>query len=1268
MKKQEAVNTFSEGLTSDLNPLSMPNNVLSNCLNGTLLTYNGNEYMLQNDMGNCRVETAMLPTGYIPLGSTSFGGIIYIVSYNPIEKKYQIGSFPSPERNLSKDELGDTSNVNIDLNKFCENNWEYEYLKDSEGNIIKDTEGNSTVVGFGDISKNIITNYYQKIQLLDFPLYPGDKYKISSPSLKDICQYLSAYDKSNNKLEVNKYPKYLKLDIIATLDDGKTIILTDDSVWTKELEDKAYYYIDFNGVKDIGKNTLAEYRGIVGSNYDTYVSKLSGKLGIAARLEVPTSFSVGYEIISKQEVETNVPVEIYNLYFYFNWTNENNGEDKNRVNPYSIKCSVNNYTDFPDIKIKLASTDQENNPDQSDATENKDYLTIIPPNNYYKSQKDLIDYLQNGKNQFDTKKYRQNDGTDFQYLAVGPVIKKSSDDFHIKTFDQEDKVKWVQLQPQSQEGLLRFTLTPCMKFGQLKFLEKTLNVDLSVERGNLKLRNYQYYIDDNSINIDFTLEGLLNLGEIISRAKLYLYPLQNHIADISGVIPQYLDQNTYSDEDNNIDRNILNLPKYLDIETPSIAESEGIVVCNIPNPLNGANRISYKKSELKALQKDTIYFAEFRVFIKPINSSERELHFYRLFFNSTIFNNAYNTVEDFKELYLYEPNKDYGITPTFKFNNGISSNIDYSQITNFEEYRTQKDTEVYNKQYNITHDINSSFSIQTGLNELSISVNNNEDTQSKKVEYSVQADYKEGLKVRDYAEINNGPYVTSDNIFQMTNNFNITIPYTVEYSNMQQLDEYVLENLVDGARTHRVMLQHASVNEKYGTFNFYVNQSDNRNTEANIVDSFYIPDESKSLSHNLDSITLYLQNIMNTYKYDYMTILFGIPQMEDKDRAYGISELNSGSSRFYKLRSDQWDFFIDMTCIRNEDSVIIVHKRNIYLLNDTIKTGDENYPFYRKFDDIIKAGHTTRGSIIETDFKGNAVSPKEYKKYKNIKNTKPLYFINGNNLIYEENPTIDIQYNFTINPKSFILVLGNQSLSFDDITNPVHNLSIKDLNKLDVQITAPVHINNQDYVQNQLSITSMSKVWDNTENKVIPYERTSKVYEIQNGNIKVNNNLIVENDIVRLSDISLAPTKWYFGWEHTGGTGGTQINRNEFLESHQYYTVENTYGISGFQVSEIEDDPELEYKITEEQDNTNSTTTLNIERVGTPKDFSDSTITVGCTGGVSNISEFQDNAEEQFNTTVEITPDTNSICQISLKYGDNEVGSFTISNTDPSEI
>ena len=104
--RMSAKNSFQEGLILDISPENMSATSMSSALNATLLTFNGNEMVLQNDMGNGRVETAFLPEGYVPVGTCEFGDIIYIVSYNPLINKSQIGCFPSPERNISTEELG----------------------------------------------------------------------------------------------------------------------------------------------------------------------------------------------------------------------------------------------------------------------------------------------------------------------------------------------------------------------------------------------------------------------------------------------------------------------------------------------------------------------------------------------------------------------------------------------------------------------------------------------------------------------------------------------------------------------------------------------------------------------------------------------------------------------------------------------------------------------------------------------------------------------------------------------------------------------------------------------------------------------------------------------------------------------------------------------------------------------------------------------------------------------------------------------------------
>lgn len=88
-------------MVQDLEPLTTPNTVLTDCLNGTIITYNGNEFVLQNDMGNCKVERAKLSPGFLPMGMKEYGGIIYIASYNPDTQECEVGSFPSPERDIT---------------------------------------------------------------------------------------------------------------------------------------------------------------------------------------------------------------------------------------------------------------------------------------------------------------------------------------------------------------------------------------------------------------------------------------------------------------------------------------------------------------------------------------------------------------------------------------------------------------------------------------------------------------------------------------------------------------------------------------------------------------------------------------------------------------------------------------------------------------------------------------------------------------------------------------------------------------------------------------------------------------------------------------------------------------------------------------------------------------------------------------------------------------------------------------------------------------
>ena len=90
-----AINKFTNGLTLDTHPLVSMDTSLTNCLNGTLMTMDGNEQILQNDSGNLPTN-CVLPDGFVPIGMKEYNGVIYIVSVNKNTKEGAIGSYPSP--------------------------------------------------------------------------------------------------------------------------------------------------------------------------------------------------------------------------------------------------------------------------------------------------------------------------------------------------------------------------------------------------------------------------------------------------------------------------------------------------------------------------------------------------------------------------------------------------------------------------------------------------------------------------------------------------------------------------------------------------------------------------------------------------------------------------------------------------------------------------------------------------------------------------------------------------------------------------------------------------------------------------------------------------------------------------------------------------------------------------------------------------------------------------------------------------------------------
>lgn len=287
MIRKSTSNTFEKGLLMDMNPITTPNNVMTSSLNTTLITYNGNEYILQSDMGNGRVETAYLPAGFVPVGMVEFGGIIYVVSYNPLINKSQIGSFPSPERNISTEELnqGVTSLSNADF-------------------------------GWANNTDGANVFYVQKNLYAD-KLTPGDKYLVYAKKGQITGNKTNLWECFAGKPNVESIngqlvTKVVKLSFATITDEGKIVTLGNLKGFNYGSDDEKYIIpeIEYDGAT--GTPNLDSYRSLIQSPYNIFNSKVSGKLLLIAELITidELNLSVTCQFIGDDTADTK-DVEIY---------------------------------------------------------------------------------------------------------------------------------------------------------------------------------------------------------------------------------------------------------------------------------------------------------------------------------------------------------------------------------------------------------------------------------------------------------------------------------------------------------------------------------------------------------------------------------------------------------------------------------------------------------------------------------------------------------------------------------------------------------------------------------------------------------------------------------------------------------------------------------------------------------------------------------------------------------------------------------------------
>lgn len=369
-ERKITTNTFGEGLIMDFAPDNTPNTSLSNALNATLLTYNGNEMSLQNDMGNGRVESAYLPEGYIPVGVCEFGDIIYIASYNPLINKSQIGCFPSPERNISNKEISD-------LNTTFSSD---ELAKD--GTIVN---SNIKKIIFGN--KNI---------------GPGDKFIISwGQAGLNNKNFISNFGNTLQSFAEGEsyWPKLVKVHIVSIQDDGKLIYLDNDVQWyptrdtytddekkkdpSKDMDNSfpisTEEFLDQDGaMKDL--HNLDEYRHALNCQYSVFQQKVSGKLGILLELESINNFNCGHKIFRRKykikEGEEEKEEEVFDIYFSASWDTDNYN-----INPSGI---IITKSTLKNMSLVSSEGSGEN------ITHYKDYLQV--PKNKERDRDRMIEF------------------------------------------------------------------------------------------------------------------------------------------------------------------------------------------------------------------------------------------------------------------------------------------------------------------------------------------------------------------------------------------------------------------------------------------------------------------------------------------------------------------------------------------------------------------------------------------------------------------------------------------------------------------------------------------------------------------------------------------------------------------------------------------------------------------------------------------------------------------------------------------------------------
>ena len=515
----QAQNTFNEGMVLDNHPLMTPNTVLTDALNATLVTMNGNEMVLQNDMGNARVENAKLPPGYIPIGMKEYGGIIYIACYNPLTNKGQIGCFPSPQRQKTATQISEiTPTFKFpDVTYIKEENDEEWYKINSlltkceifpKGTIIR--SGDKFSVGlpissmFGtdnidSTGENFISNYDNvENGLVKTPMNRMYTFGVATldnnGQLRDITNQLKRY-KGGQQVQ------------FSNIDSD--LYKFNCGYWQNEMSTK-----DKDGL--VSSELMDQTN--VQSKLNTYNSKLFGRLFLYAKYNTVQSIEVSVIGYKKLDDNNTINNPIYT------------GHTDSDYSDVELPLIQNQKYLQIDSKILLLIyvNYKYNCPDGSKSLNSKNLVEPLEGYKYYfdKSNQNIIRGIQfiiNNNSIYNLPFSIPNDYNKNYNLGYGyPLYDKIT---NIYSFSQvytlplntTDKISWTAYP-------VAYFYDNGLKFGEIpdESVSGELNPD-NINSGKMELNAWRYYVNNDRVLLTWGFESYPRENDVISEVSFSFY-------------------------------------------------------------------------------------------------------------------------------------------------------------------------------------------------------------------------------------------------------------------------------------------------------------------------------------------------------------------------------------------------------------------------------------------------------------------------------------------------------------------------------------------------------------------------------------------------------------------------------------------------------------------------------------------------------------------------------------------------------------------------